>query len=550
MPLTDIKKLKRFKNIVGTLAKYGFDEIVDRLDVPGSDFLHSIGPVDTNLPLSERIRIVIEELGPTFVKFGQIMSLRPDLLPEEVLYELEKLQDNVPAVESADIAATIEASLKKPIAEVFFEFNLEPVAAASLSQVHKAILKENGKMVAVKVQRPDIVKDIITDLDILESVCRFLDQQFTELQRYDLPELAVMVRHTLMQELDFKNELNNIKIARFYGKNTDAHIPVPYEKYSSKKLLVMEFCEGRKYKDLLSAPEADRKEIARQTFQLVVKQILGEGFFHADPHPGNLLVNDDMKLCILDWGMVGRLTEQDRYMLIDILTAMVDKNSHALVDSFLQLCHARSRPVDKKSMERGFLTILDSYYALPIKDLEVGDLLKRFLATLREHDLQLPIDMVVMMKALITVEGSVRLLFPQLSIIEELRETVYRLSLERYRPGVLWKNLKASLSSFLSLQRELPKHLVQIIEKIEAGELSFKFHLEKLEDLVNTLENASNRLTTGIITGAIIMGSSMIVTTGVGPFIFGLPALGVIGYLMSVVLGLWLVITILRTKKY
>jgi ubiquinone biosynthesis protein len=550
MPITDIKKLKRFKTIVGTLAKYGFDEIVDRLDVPGADFLHSIGPVDSKLKLSERIRIVIEELGPTFVKFGQIMSLRPDLLPEELLNELEKLQDSVPAVESADIVPAIEISLERPIAEVFSKFDLEPVAAASLSQVHKAILRENGDVVAVKVQRPDIIKDIVTDLDILESVCRFLDQQFVELQCYNLPELAVTVRNTLMQELDFKNELNNIKIARFYAEETDVHIPVPYEKYSSKKLLVMEFCEGRKYKDLLPAPANDREKIARQGFQLVMQQILGDGFFHADPHPGNLLVNSDLKLWIIDWGMAGRLTERDRYMLIDILLAVVDKKSQALVESFLQLCHARTKKVNRKSLERGFLTILDSYHTLPIKDLEVGGLLKRFLALLRDHDLQLPTDMVIVIKALITVEGSVRLLFPEMSVIEELKGSVYRLSLERYKPGVVWRNLRTSLSSFLSLQREFPKHVVQIIEKIEAGDLSFKFHLEKLEDLVNAMESASNRLTTGIITGAIIMGSSMIVTTGVGPFIFGLPALGVIGNLMSVVLGLWLVVTILRTKKY
>jgi ubiquinone biosynthesis protein len=248
--------------------------------------------------------------------------------------------------------------------------------------------------------------------------------------------------------------------------------------------------------------------------------------------------------------MAGRLTERDRYMLIDILLAVVDKKSQALVESFLQLCHARTKKVNRKSLERGFLTILDSYHTLPIKDLEVGGLLKRFLALLRDHDLQLPTDMVIVIKALITVEGSVRLLFPEMSVIEELKGSVYRLSLERYKPGVVWRNLRTSLSSFLSLQREFPKHVVQIIEKIEAGDLSFKFHLEKLEDLVNAMESASNRLTTGIITGAIIMGSSMIVTTGVGPFIFGLPALGVIGYLMSVVLGLWLVVTILRTKKY
>jgi len=550
MQLTDIKKLKRFKNIVGTLAKYGFDEIVDRLEVPGADFLHKIGPVDPGLKLFERIRIVIEELGPTFVKFGQIMSLRPDLLPEELLKELEKLQDSVPPVESADIVPVIEKSLERPIVEVFAEFNVQPVAAASLSQVHRAVLRENGEIVALKVQRPGIVKDITSDLDILDSICRFLDQQFHELRCYDLPELAATVRRTLMQELDFKNELNNINIARSYAEKTDVHIPAPYEKYSSKKLLVMEFFQGVKFKDLLPATKYDRERIARQGLQTVVQQILEDGFFHADPHPGNLLVSSDMRLCIVDWGMVGRLTEQDRFMLIEILTAVVDKNSQALVESFLQLCHSRGKKTDRKSLERGLLNILDRYYSLPIKDMDMGGLLSGLLALLREHDLQLPIDMVIMIKALVTAEGSARLVFPELSVIEELKGSVHRLSLERYKPGVLWRNLRNSLAGILSLQRELPRHLLQIIEKIEDGELSFKFHLEKLEHLVHTLESASNRLTTGIITGSIIMGSSMIVTTGVGPYIFGLPALGVIGYLMSVVLGLWLVITILRTKKY
>ncbi len=550
MQLTDIKKLKRFKNIVGILAKYGFDEIVDRLEVPGADFLHSIGPVDSNLKLFERIRIVIEELGPTFVKFGQIMSLRPDLLPQELLRELEKLQDDVPAVGSADIVPVIEKSLGRPIDEVFFNFNFTPVAAASLSQVHRAILRENGETVAVKVQRPGIVKNIISDLDILETICRFLDQQFHELKCYDLPELATTVRRTLMQELDFINELNNINIARSYAEKTNIHIPKPYEKYSSKKLLVMDFLDGVKFKDILPATKYDREKVARQGLQTVVQQILEDGFFHADPHPGNLLVTSDLQLCIIDWGMVGRLTEQDRFMLIEMLMAVVDKNSQALVDSFLQLCHRRGQKTDRNSLERGLLTILDSYHSLPIKDVDMGGLLGGLLALLREHDLKMPTEMVIMIKALVTAEGSARLVYPELSVIEELRGNIHRLALTRYKPGVLWRGLRDSFMNFLSLQHELPRHLLRIIENIEDGDLSFKFHLEKLEYLVNTLESASNRLTTGIITGSIIMGSSMIVTTGVGPFIFGLPALGVIGYLLSVILGIWLVITILRTKKY
>ena len=550
MQLNDIKKLKRFKDIVTILAKYGFDEVVDRFDVPGADFLHSIVPIDTNLELFERIRKVIEELGPTFIKFGQIMSLRPDLLPEELLSELEKLQDTVPEVESADIIPVIEECLGKPIVEVFSTFDIKPVAAASLSQVHKGTLRENGAVVAVKVQRPNILQDISSDLDILESICSFLDQQFEELQCYDLPELSRTIRRTLMQELDFKQELNNINIARSYAERTDVYIPAPYKKYSSKKLLVIEFFDGVKFKKLLNQTRNDREEIARQGLQTVVQQILEDGFFHADPHPGNLLLGNDMRLCIIDWGMVGRLTEQDRFMLIEMLTAVVDKNSEALTNIFLQICRARVKTVERNSLERGLLTLLDSYYALPIKDVDIGGMLRSLLSLLREHNLRLPTDMVLMIKSLVTAEGSARLVFPELNVIEELRGSVHRLALERYKPGVVWRSLRNSFSSFLSLKRELPRQLLQIIEKIEAGELSFNFHLEKLEQLVNTLENASNRLTTGIIAGAIIMGSSMIITTGVGPFIFGLPALGVIGYLLSVVLGLWLVINILRKKKY
>ncbi len=550
MHLNDVKKLKRFKDIVGTLAKYGFDEVVDRLEVPGADFLHGIVPVDRGLNLFQRIRIIFEELGPTFIKFGQIMSLRPDLLPEELVTELEKLQDSVPAVPAAEILPEIEKRLGCPISEVFSEFSDEPVAAASLSQVYCWRLKENGRKVAVKVQRPRIVRDITSDLDILDTICWFLHQQFKDLQCYDLPELARTVRRNLLLELDFSRELKNINIARSYAARTEVYIPAAYEKYSSKKLLIMDFFDGVSFKNLEPARQCDREQIARLGLQTVVQQILEDGFFHADPHPGNLLVSSDMQLCIIDWGTVGRFTEQDRFALIEILTAIVDRDSEALVNSFLQICTVRGKAVERKSLERGLLEILDSYYALPIKDLDIGGLLSDVMATLRVHNLKLPTDMVIMIKALVTAEGSARLVFPLLNVVEELRDRVHRLARERYKPEVLWRGLKNSLSSFLTLQRALPRQLLQILEKIDRGELNFIFHLDKLEQLVNTLENASNRLTVGVITGAIIMGSSMIITTGIGPFIFGLPALGVIGYLMSVVLGLWLVITILRTKKF
>ena len=550
MQFNELKKLKRFREIATILIKYGFDEIVQRLDLPGSDFIRKISPVEDDLSIHERIRCALEELGPTFVKFGQIMSLRPDLLPGEFVDELEKLQEDVAPVELSDIKAMVEESLGKKINDVFSVFDVEPMAAASLSQVHRAVLKHEGHIVSVKIQRPGILALIRSDLDILETVAGFLDEKFDDLKTHNLPELVNAIRRNLMKEIDFSIELRNMKIARSYALETDIYIPKAYDRYSSQKLLVMEFVQGAKFKDIAAGPEFDAERVARQGLHAAVKQILEDGFFHADPHPGNLLVTDDMKLCIIDWGMVGRLTEKDRYELIDMLKAVVDKDSDALMHSLLRLCHTTEKTIQLRDLERELLDILDHYYSVPIKEMDIGQLLMSITRLIHDHQLRLPSDLVIMIKALVTAEGSARQVYPELDFVSEVRDYVSRLARQRFSPEIMWRNLRNSLSGIWASQREIPRQLQQIIGKLDRGELGVRFQLDKLEQLINSLENASNRLTTGIITGSIIMGSSMIITTGIGPYIFGFPALGVIGYLLSVVLGLWLVITILRTKKY
>ena len=550
MQFSELNKIKRFKDIVAILVKYGFDEIVQRMEPPGADYIRKISSVAENMELYERIRCAIEELGPTFIKFGQIMSLRPDLLPRELLAELEKLQEDVSALELPDIELMIEESLGKPIKEVFSTFDVEPTAAASLSQVHRGVLRHEGDIVSVKVQRPDVDKMIQSDLDILETIARFLDQKFDDLKTYDLPELVKVIRINLMKELDFSIELRNMKIARSYASESEVYIPKAYSQYSGEKLLVMEFVQGAKFKDVAPGSNYDAERVAKQGLLAAVKQILEDGFFHADPHPGNLLVTEDMNLCIIDWGMAGRLTERDRFELIDLLKAVVDKDSDALVHSLLRVCQTRGKTIQPRVMERELLDILDTYYAVPIKDMDIGQLLMSMMTLIRNHRLRLPPDLVIMIKALVTAEGSARQAYPELDVVSEIKEYVTHLAAKRFSPEIVWRNLRNSLSSIWSSQREIPRQIQQIISKLDRGELGFHLQLDKLEQLVNTIENASNRLTTGIITGAIIMGSSMIITTGIGPYLFGFPALGVIGYLLSVVLGLWLVITILRTKKY
>ena len=550
LQIKDLKKIKRFNDIAVILTKYGFDEVLDRLDVPGAGLLQKINTVDENLDVYQRIRRVLEELGPTFIKFGQIMSLRPDLLPEELLYELEKLQDDVPAISYNEIERVINECLGPPISKHFSKFHSEPLAAASLSQVHRGRLRTSGEEVVVKVQRPGIEKNIKSDLDILESISFFLDQKFEELRCYELPEITRTVRKTLLLELDFTRELDNMNIARSYIENGDVYIPKAYKELTSNRILVIEYFDGVKFKDITAYTKSERQKVAKNGLHAATKQILEDGFFHADPHPGNLLVGDTMQLCFIDWGMVGRLTDEDRFELIDLLGAVVDKDSQKLTKSFVRICTKKQREIDLKGLEQTFIELLDRYHSLPIAQMNIGNFLINVLSILRNFQLKLPSKYIIMIKALITADGAARMAYPDLNIVEEIKGQIHAISRSRYSPENVWKNIRSAFANILEIKRELPLQLMSIVEKIEQGDLGFTFRLEKLEQLVNSLENASNRLTIGIITGAIIIGSSMIITTGVKPFLFGYPALGVIGYLISVVMGLWLVITILRNKRY
>ena len=549
MHLNDLKNVKRFKEIVTILVKYGFEEIVRRMELPGADLVRKISVPDEDVGIYERIRRSLEELGPTFIKFGQIMSLRSDLLPKELLFEFEKLQDEVTQMPFGEVEKVVHESLGKPIDDLFSIFDVSPVAAASLSQVHKAVLKEEGHIVSVKVQRPGIKKMIGADLDILETLAGFLDQAFSELEAYDLPELVQVVRRHLMTEIDFTAELRNMKIARSFAADTPILIPDVYEPYCTEKLLVMEFVQGARYSEVTPGSVFDNERIAKQGLASAVKQILEDGFFHADPHPGNLLVTEEMNLSIIDWGMVGRLTEKDRFELTELLRSIVDRDSDALTHSLIRLCQPRENSVQPKAIERDALTLLDTYHAVPIKEMNMGHFLMDVMALIREHRLRLPTNYVIMIKALVTAEGSARQAYPDLDVVAEIKAPVSRLAKARFKPDVIWRNLRNSIANLWAYQRDVPRQIQQIISKLDSGDLGLKLDLEKLEQLSHSMENASNRLTMAIITGAIIMGSSMIITTGIGPFLFGLPALGVIGYLLSVILGLWLIVTIIRTRK-
>jgi ubiquinone biosynthesis protein len=538
----------RLKDVVLVLLKYGFDDVVERLEIPGKLLLKKVIRVEEGLAPAERMRRALEELGPTFVKFGQVMSLRSDLLPAELIVELRKLHDNVPPVPFADIRQMMEDNLDRALTDVFIQFDEEPTAAASLAQVHRAVLRESRQPVAVKVQRPDIQDDITSDIAIMEAIAVQLHKRMEVAAVYDLRSLVRDFKTTILREMDYRRETRHMRIFQAnFADNPEVHVPHVFDEFCTDRILVMELIDGVKLTEASADDSQRRFELARRGLRVVVKQVLEDGFFHADPHPGNIVVREDNVLCLLDCGMVGRLTTDMRFKLIELIHATVNKDSARLLDVLLDLTQGYDR-ADRDGLHRDLLDLLDGYHSVPLEQLDLGCFLAEIADVLREHRLVLPRNLAVMIKALITVEGIARELDPELDVVAEVRPLVKKLVAEQWRPDNIWRGIRNNLSHLWALQRQLPQRLSQIIEKLERGELALKFQHENLAQLHHTLEDIASRLTVAIIIAAIVIGSSLIVTADVGPTLFGFPALGVIGYVISAVLGLWIVFNILRSK--
>ncbi|MFO7717490.1 MAG: ABC1 kinase family protein [Thermodesulfobacteriota bacterium] len=547
MDIHAIAHLGRFKDIVFILFKYGYGDILSRLDLP-SRLRPSKPPDVPKMGTWERLRHMLEDLGPTFVKFGQILSLRSDLIPAPLARELSRLQNEVAPESFAPIRKQLEAEWECPLEEIFLDFETDPLAAASLAQVHKAVLRETGEAIAVKVRRPNIEGVVQRDLYILDVLARQLHDHVDFLQFYDLPGLVRELKRSLLRELDFRREARHIRIAGAnLARNTYVHIPEVRENLTTSKVLVMDLVQGHLLSEVHSLPEKERHLLARQGIQVTLQQVLQDGFFHADPHPGNIIVQREGHFTLLDWGMVGRLTPLTRQRLLDMVRAVLSKDSASVLEILL-LFARESQLEHQDALEREILDILDIYHSLPLGEIQIGQILMELTSLLRLHRIQITTDLAMMVKAMVTAEGSARLICPDLNIINEARPLVERLFRKRYSPMAVLRQMQRSLRDFGSLYKTLPRQAQNILAKMEQGNFTIRFRHENLSGLQRTLETATNRLTLGLLTAAMIIGSSMIVTTGVEPLLFGYPALGIIGFVLSALFALWLIIDIIRRR--
>jgi len=552
MDILALSKLGRFREIVTVLFKYGFDDIAERLQLPGKILISKIRiAVPEEMTTWERVRHALEELGPTFVKFGQILSLRGDLLPMPLIKELEKLQDDVAPVPLDEIMGVLQKALKRPLDEIFSLIDKEPLAAASLAQVHRAVLKEENIPVALKIRRPDIVRTVEIDLRILEGAVPYLVEHLEFARTYDFANLMKELKRSLLRELNFTLEARNMQIiSKILAEEKDVIIPQVYEDYTKSSVLTMDLVEGVRLKDLAPENIEEREQLAKLGIRLVVKQVLENGFFHADPHPGNFLIVGGNEVCLLDWGVVGILPSEIRYELMELIAAIVDMEAEKVFDILISLTGANVAQINERLLLRDILEILHLYHSVTIGKLDLGQLLMDLNNMLRTHHIKLPSDLALMFKTMVTAEGTARQLYPELDVIAEIEPFITQLSMERWSISQVWRRFTRQLRLYLKLQGSLPGAIQRILQKIDQGELNIRFRHENLSGLQKSLDNVSNRLSFSIILGAVIIGSSMIITTGVKPLIFGYPAIGLVGYLISAVLGMIVVINIFRGRKF
>ncbi len=539
----------RAKEILTVFARHGFADFINQLDLPAPvprRFRSEGGPRRSKW---ERIRLAAEELGPAWVKFGQLLSMRPDLIPGPLILELRKLQNAVPPVPFDGIRDLITDELEGEPAEIFAEFNETPVAAASLAQVYFARLRGDGTEVAVKVQRPGIARSIRADLDLANWIAHQLHLRIAALRPYDLPSVVEAVREGVERELDFRYEARNQTYFNTINPDSE-HVTAPrvVDSFTSAKLLVMERIAGQPVGAEGLHPDTART-LAAHGARSIVHQVLIDGFFHADPHAGNVLITPDGRLCFLDWGLAGHLTRRLRYALADFWISSVEGDAERVVRIAADLAPAGAR-VDLRAMEKDVTLALREELNFAIGRQEIGRAMLKLLFIFGEHGIPLSKDYAMMAKAVLAIEEVGRVLDPHFDLREQAAPVLKQLFQERTGPRAMARRSREFLRGALGGLTELPAAAQRLVRRFEQDDITVNLQHKGLDDLDEAIEHASNRITLGVVSGSLIIGSSMIVTTGIRPLLFGYPALGLIGYLLSAMVGFYLIYDIVRHGRH
>ncbi len=551
--MLDIKKevrdIRRFNQIAVVLIEEGLGEILRKLK-PNISFKKGKKSKKHSLKPEQKLRMTFERLGPTFIKFGQILSVRPDLLPKEYIAELEKLQDEVPPFEYKKVKSIVEHELGKKIKEVFRKFEERPIASASISQVHRAILND-GTKVAVKVQRPNIQQIIQTDIEILYFFAKLLEKHFKELRHYKPVDIVKEFESWTNREIDFSIEARNAQIFYHNFKGSKiVRIPKVYPKYSSEKVITLEFLDGVEIHKMGTIKKRwfDIGKVIDHGFDAVLTQVFMHGFFHADPHPGNILILKNNVIAFVDFGIVGYFDRPLKEKCIKLFVGILEEDVDAVVETLLEICSADSQIAVVKFKQDVSRILFEMQAGSEIKDMKVSLILEEILHTGVIYGMRMPTEFVLFGKTLITLEGLALEYSPDFRFLQACMPFIRKMQRAQLRPGNIANNLAANVLRMKRFVSNLPEKVDKTLESIQRGTVKIDIEDSDIKRLAVEIDKSSNRLVYGGLIAAFLVSGALIMQVG-GPEIYGVPFLSFLAFLFAGIVGLFLLISILRENS-
>ena len=533
--LTAVRDIGRLREIYVVLARHGFGELARRLGFSGKDdgdAVESGRKEKKKHSLAERVRLVVMDLGPSFVKLGQIASTRPDIIPEDWIVELKKLQDEVNPLPFSDIKQQVETQLGRDLSDVYESFDEEPLAAASIAQVHRAVLKsDDGPIdVVVKVQRPKIVDTVSRDVDLLHTLARFVEATIEESHIYQPTALVEQFDNAIKTELDFTLEADHaLRFRRNFDNHPQAVFPLVYKQASSKRVLTMEYLEGHKVYDAIDEHGFEGPAIAKAATAIIIKMIFEDGFFHADPHPGNILLMGEPKapkLGLVDLGMVGRLTPQMRNKTIDMMIAAIRNDHDSLADALYDI-GTPTKKIDMRAYRAEVSFLADKYLNKPLKEIDFAMMLSDLVKGATKYGLEIPADFMLVGKTIMTLEGVGKEIDPDLDLFGEVRPYFMDLLKQRYAPERIATDVWRSLERLSGATYDFPHQMREVMDDLRLGRLTVQTSDQGSNKIVDRL---GRRIFAGLIVAAFVISGAWLVSkqdellrwVGLGLLLFGL----------------------------
>ncbi len=550
------RHLNRYRQILGVLFKYGFGDLIDTLKIEqyieiGLQMIsRKRRERIERFSRAERVRMAIEELGPTYIKLGQVLSTRPDLVPVDFVNEFAKLQDNVPPFSFEEFVKTIENELKTGCEFAFAELYPQPLASASIGQVHRARL-HSGDEVAVKVQRPGIESTIEIDLEIMLHLATLAERHIEELSFHQPVKIVEEFARTIEKEMDYTIEAASMeRVAVQFLNEPTAYVPKVYREHSTKKILTTEYVEGIKVSEIEKIAEAglDARLITERGAAILFKQIFNFGFFHADPHPGNIFVLPGNIICLIDFGMMGAVNRATRELFVGLVDSVIHRDEPHTAEVLLKLTEWDEEP-EKVPLEKDIADFVGRHLNKPLCEIQLGKLLQNLLEIATKNRMRIPPDIFLMLKALTQVEDAARRLNPEFDIIQAAEPFVRSVKLARLAPGRLMTDMTRLIGQSYEFFTDFPKDLLHISHSLRHKKMSLTLVIKDLDKMLSTHDQISNRIAFAIIIGALIIGSAMIVISNMPPLAYGISLIGMSGFLAAGFLGVWLLVAIIKKGR-